>query len=665
MSNGDVIVFRDVFGRRWRLTIGGDGGDERSENPNPVARVRSLVFGALAEPVESASGPRTSESVALVLALFERLTGRELARELQRAVSPGALLSMWRSDIEATLVRAAERGAVRFDEIADEHHLLAEAEAPRTIRTPPPVADVLSSFSLLLVDEVGAPIDGIDIAFGVGVERKLVTTNGSGIARLDGVELGVLSAAVAKPETLRDKLKPRWAKARRPNVPKGPDVFVEQIDHAATSLSLEAEKQATLAITPLFRCNEIAGMHFAFARSFVLASAIDPLSLVADAIVEDENRRAMIFGHSDASGTEDENKALSEQRAKAIHAILTHDTGAWEDLWTGSEWGTREAQHLLNAFAVLDDDGDALVEDGVIGPCTKAALSRFQRGEYPNPRAARGPLSESGEVDAATREEFLLSFGDRVTTDPIPADRFTPIGGTPFMGCGEFNPLSEHACDAASRRTVVFVLDAAAAPQSLPCQLGSCGPCRGAGSVDSPPPEPGPDDKPLPYRCQIYRDVAKTCPCVEGEELMQLELMLHDRSYDPAPGTTYELIVGGTSIFGTTDGDGVLRAAVAKTETPLIVKFQPSTETVPIVMTALLTLPDDDETDRAYIQRIRNLGFGTNNDNDAYAIRKFQTAHKELERSGVLDDDTKKAVRDLDDASLSDSFVDEPEEESA
>lgn len=246
-----------------------------------------------------------------------------------------------------------------------------------------------------------------------------------------------------------------------------------------------------------------------------------------------------------------------------------------------------------------------------------------------------------------------------MTTDPLPADRFTSVGGAPFVGCGEFNPLSESARDDASRRSVVFVFDAAAEPQGLPCQLRSLGPCKGAGGVDEPA-SPDPDGK--PYRCKIYREVAKTCPCVQGEELMHLEVMLHDRKYDPSPDTHYALtIAAGSRVFGKTDSEGVLHAAVRRGDVSLTVTYQPSTETEPVTITATIIPSAEDETDRAFIQKIRNIGFGTPGDSDSFVIRKFQDAHRKLKRTGKLDDDTKQAVRDLETEKLSDSFDDEPE----
>lgn len=67
-----------------------------------------------------------------------------------------------------------------------------------------------------------------------------------------------------------------------------------------------------------------------------------------------------------------------------------------------------------------------------------------------------------------------------------------------------------------------------------------------------------------------------------------------------------------------------------------------------------------DHAGNAFIPEIRNLGFGVQGDSDAVAIRNFQSVHKKLERTGKLDDDTKQAVRDLDDKRLRDWFDDEP-----
>jgi len=653
----------DAYGRRWRLSLPTIPAPAGLGAARPAAGLRGLIDDAFA-PWGTAS-PHVASSL---LAICEALGDRRLVREHldQRRGDTG-----WRERLDRVrtlLVSAAEAGWLRIDPaaLAVSPPLEESPDTERDLAAPVLAPEAASRFELRVVDEVGEPIAGIDVAFGVGGGRRVVPTDGGGVARLEDASSSFISASVSSVAQLREKLAPRWTKPRTAKLPTGPDTRAADINAATQSLSLESEKPFTLAITPFFKCNELSGVHFAFGRSFLLESALDTLSIMAAAVLEDDNRRAMIFGHTDTAGSDALNKELSERRGKAILAVLTHDPDAWEELWTGSDdgpnfkeqWGVKEAQHLLNALGVTDDEGKALVEDGVEGHSTHAAMRRFQRGDYPGARAGRSSVPETGKADKATRKEFLLSFADEITHDPVPKKRFAPIGSALLMGCGEYNPLSDHARDAASRRTVLFIFDAAATPQNLPCKLRSLGPCKTAGGVDDPLPVPLPDDK--PYRCSIYREIAKTCPCVKGEELMHLELQLHDRNFDPAPDTAYALVLpDGERVVGKTDSDGILHAAVRKAEIVVSVTYQPATEPRPVTIRVVVAPPDEDESDRAFVQKIRNMGFGADSDSDAFAILRFQTEHKKLRRTGKLDDDTKKAVRDAMDEPLRKSFDDD------
>src|SRR5262249_2599147 len=124
--------------------------------------------------------------------------------------------------------------------------------------------------------------------------------------------------------------------------------------------------------------------------------------------------------------------------------------------------------------------------------------------------------------------------------EPVPADRIAKVNGNKFMGCGEFNPLSISVKDSQSRRGVVFVFDNAAEPQSLPCKLGSMGPCKA--NVGPEPTEPDPDGKP-PYRCKIYKDIAQLCPCNGGAPLMHDLVVQLPYTLQEANGMPHVLIV--------------------------------------------------------------------------------------------------------------------------
>lgn len=378
----------------------------------------------------------------------------------------------------------------------------------------PPKVDETTWFEIQVVDDIGTPIDKLDMTMTIDGTPRRITTDGAGVARVDQARAGYGSAEVASIQQLRDLLEPRWQKPRNANPPKGSNVTTRQLEEPIAPVTLENEVRAILVIMPRFRCREIPGSSFLFGRSFVQRSAFSALSAVARELQGDRGLRGMIFGHTDVSGPSALNKELSERRAKAVRALLTHDTSAWDELWqdTGGnawheKWGTREVQHMLNTLSVSPGDGKGpLREDGVADERTAAAIKAFQGGS-----------AASGVVDDATRKDLFLAYAKRITPAPIEGDsQLSTAGNGKFMGCAEFNPLSLHAKDAESRRVVVLTYDIPAEPQGLPCKLGTITPCLG---VTSPPKtEADPGGKP-PYRCKVYQEAAACCPSVPGPEL--------------------------------------------------------------------------------------------------------------------------------------------------
>lgn len=409
---------------------------------------------------------------------------------------------------------------------AERVHTVPQAEAEDAeAAAPPPSKAEQTWFSLKVLDEVGDPVDGVDIAYSVGGQRRVVPTNGAGVARLSGVDAGSASATLASIAAVRDKLKPRWKEPREAKIPQGDGIAVWDIaDAAQGTVALEAETPRTLVITPYFRCSEIPGAHFAFGRSFVLRAGLETLAGIAEEITGEEDRKGMIFGHTDKAGPEQLNKDLSERRAKAIYALFTQDDAAWEELWMGSKdtkdwkekWGPYEAKHMLNTLGVRDRDDHVLVENDLLDQAYGQALKRFQRGDFPDRPDEQAPLPETGKLDKDTRKALFLAYAKLVSRKPVDKDKLSKVGSAPYMGCGLFNPLSVSVKDAESRRTVVFVYDVAAEPQKLPCKLHDMGPCKG--NCGPAPTKPDPDGKP-PYRCAIYKKVAASCPCNGGADL--------------------------------------------------------------------------------------------------------------------------------------------------
>ena len=373
---------------------------------------------------------------------------------------------------------------------------------------PPPREDKTTYFEVRFVDETGQSINGLPVKFALASGPHEVTTNAAGIALLEGVSEFSASVTVTELQSLSDIVEPRWRSPRQAKpltFPNKVEVMFEGDTFA--SLPVKAALEHTVVVKPYFKCREVS--HFAFGRSFVTRDALKELAEAVQELQRRDDRKALIFGHTDLAGTDAVNKALSERRAKAIHALFVHDAGAWEELCSGSadsddwqeRWGVLEAQHMLNTIGITDGAGAAVPETGVADRSTQQAVARFR---------TQAGLEAESELGADGRRELFLAYARRVATEPVPSARFARVDGGPWVGCGAFNPLSASARDVESRRAVVFVFAAAAEPKGLPCRLRVLDPCKGnARSADGKKP---------PYRCGAYQKVATCCSCAGGPD---------------------------------------------------------------------------------------------------------------------------------------------------
>ena len=511
----------DVFGRRWRLWSAVPGDPAALTPAEARVALGTLVHGSFA------SSPDPGDRVAATLfEIHNAFTGERVSHHEWVRADLGTARRMSSSVSESLewAVRSRRLG-IAPDVQRSGRPAPLEDEAPDTSRDAV-VPETTSWFELRVVDEVGAPIDGLDVAFatGSGTRRQLVRTAGGGIARLDGMTMSFLSASLANLEQLREKLAPRWKKPRQPRKFKDAAFVLRELGESVTApLSLESESATTLVITPHFECHEIPGAHFAFGRSFVRSDAIENLATIAEDLSADEERQGMIFGHTDQMGSGALNKELSERRARAVLALFTHDAEAWEELFSGTadgrhwkeKWDLEEAQHMLNALHVTDDHGQPVHEKGVRDASTKQAIHRFRAADYAERPADQMPLPPSGFLGKDGRRELFLAYAKLISRKPIDPSRFQKIGDSDSMGCGDFNPLSLTRKDAESRRAVVFVFHGAAGPRGLPCQLQKLGPC----TANSRPLPKELDAEGPPFRCKVYQALAARCPCKGGLDL--------------------------------------------------------------------------------------------------------------------------------------------------
>jgi hypothetical protein len=154
-------------------------------------------------------------------------------------------------------------------------------------------------------------------------------------------------------------------------------------------------------------CWRIQDICFEFDKALVRFDAVEAFDELAKLWKREEERykspKIAIFGHADPVGKDKYNKTLSENRAKAIYAVLTRQVSIWKDIFNKKD-EINELQDLLTSLGY--DIGN---ERSMIGSKTEKAVMQYMDDLCPN---------------------FKLNKKD-----------FLGEGGAAYQGCCEFNPL--------------------------------------------------------------------------------------------------------------------------------------------------------------------------------------------------------------------------------
>lgn len=188
------------------------------------------------------------------------------------------------------------------------------------------------------------------------------------------------------------------------------------------------------------RCPPLAGGRlpslFTLAKSFPKPSALPMLREAARRLADDPSLRLVIVGHTDRTGDDLTNLALSRARAEAVAALLLGDVAGLLQRFRRPDpllpWGWEEVQWMLSAIpAARGDPCYAGVVDGIPGKVTEQALGAFQVREglplsYDCPEEVLGPL--------------VAAYAD-LLGEPRPApERVTALGGGSWHPPRAFGP---------------------------------------------------------------------------------------------------------------------------------------------------------------------------------------------------------------------------------
>ena len=427
----------------------------------------------------------------------------------------------------------------------------SSATSPPPPMQPPPPSGKKTWFELAVLDEVGDPVDGIDISFSIGGDKRKVTTNGAGVARVADVTSSFGSAQLVSVAAVRNKLEPKWKKARERKIMPGDDVFVRVLRKGSDveSASLESEKPAKLVLVPPsdVRRVRLVGMHFDTDKSFLLPPATHGIRRVKRMYDQAPGGSVLVVGHTDTAGSNQHNLTLSLERADAIGAYLKDDVAAWM-AWFGQDkppskrWGNREIQHMLTVLPEDAADGPKFYPkkpNGAKDSTHVQAVKRFQ--QWSNDKKGTA-LAVDGDAGPSTRPEVVKAYMALEGTT-LPSDTTLET-----HGCGENHPevaTGDGVENAENRRVELFVFE---------------------GAIDPPPPgktsKPG-DPQYDQWKKKLVETIDVSGDSPGDDDLGIVFMELFDKGGGvPLAGKSYKIVpesADGKELSGTTDGDGRLR----------------------------------------------------------------------------------------------------------
>lgn len=434
----------------------------------------------------------------------------------------------------------------------------------------------------------------------------------------------------------------------------------------------------TIAAIACFRLNEAL---FDFDSSLLRPTVRAAMPRFAALLAAHPGALASVFGHADASGTDEYNRALSVRRAQSLYGLLTRDTALWEKLHQtplGSDnWGVRSLQVMLGTVP----DPSALPQasylsgepSGFQDGKTLLAVKQFQ--------ADKG-LTVDGIAGPQTRKALFLAYMDAVCVDGngapysmTPAQfvgRGAPNGKGSHQGCSEFNPVTilsqadqaqydtgarprseRNARNAPNRRAMVFLF-----PPTLPitaadwpCPTAEEGPsaCRKMFWPDGDA-RRSPGSQLREYRndhrtmaCTWYDRFARHSPC-EGRTFTRIAITLRDKWTTLLEGAPYRIRAAGRERTGRTP-DGLVTLTVPGIPERCLVEWgRPGDSDIgtegkpPAFSLELYVTYESGSTEDQASKRLHNIGYP-----DSYAfevrVRAFQR-DAGLPLTGKLDDAT-------------------------
>jgi hypothetical protein len=199
-------------------------------------------------------------------------------------------------------------------------------------------------------------------------------------------------------------------------------------------VSLTTAETHTITLVAAVNRVRLVGMFFDLNKCFLLPSAMHGIRKIKAQYDEHPDANLLVVGHTDTSGKNDYNLALSLERANAVAAYSTDDVSAWAAYFETNKpaekrWGLLEVQHMLTALPEGESPYYPSTPTGIDDSVSKAAVKAF--------REDTGGLAIDGIADAKTRKALIEAY--------MGLDGTTLPDGTSLTthGCGENFPAEQ------------------------------------------------------------------------------------------------------------------------------------------------------------------------------------------------------------------------------
>lgn len=426
-------------------------------DPASLEQLRKVDDEALSSSTGS-EPPKRALDLALDPAVFEVLTPSEL------------------SGLQILLPQTAEQ----YDYL----HVYAELTVAGNVEAGRDLNDILDvpvwaaspprarRYEVQVVDEVGKPLQGVDLVFDIKGQPVGKTTNPDGVAYVYCSEKSETSARLATPDSLTPDLQKRWSKVRGvPELSSSKELVERAPKKLGETFGVATTKRSVLCIRPPVELARMRHMYFDSEKCFLLPPAIDSMKRIVSIYTEHPKSQLLVVGHTDTTGAFSYNETLSLERAQSMAAYLKNDVAVWTGWYSeskseGKRWGAVEDGHMIATLARFFGF-DASVD-------SVNAYQMWHNQLVSGSRARNwASLKEDGKAGTETRAQLVGDYMNIQGTS-LPSD----VSLTSH-GCGEYFPLDalemnldedpeDEMEDQGDRRVELFFFDEPFGIQPIP-----------------------------------------------------------------------------------------------------------------------------------------------------------------------------------------------------